>query len=180
MGNIRCAVCRQVCRDKDSLLLRTKAKVLELETAEKEKQKKSSKLVKQATSVEDCYDELTEIGIEGECNSAKVEGVVKCVIKIINEDKQAKCLIYSEHQIILELISGLLNANFIRFKYIKDTNMLKENVHEFKTEPFKVLLMPYSIGASGLNLTEANHVLLVEPTLSKAQEVQAIGVYILN
>ena len=84
-------------------------------------------------------------------------------------------MIYSEHLVILELISGLLNANFIRFKYIKDTTKLEEHVHEFKTEPINVLLMPYSIGASGLNLTEANHVLLVEPTLSKSQEVQAIG-----
>ncbi len=33
----------------------------------------------------------------------------------------------------------------------------------------KVLLLPVSRGANGLNLVEANHVLLVEPILNPAQ-----------
>ena len=35
--------------------------------------------------------------------------------------------------------------------------------------------MTYSFGANGLNLIEATHVLLVEPTLNRSQEIQAIG-----
>jgi len=38
-----------------------------------------------------------------------------------------------------------------------------------------VLLLPVHSGANGLNLIEATHVLLVEPILNPAQELQAIG-----
>lgn len=38
-----------------------------------------------------------------------------------------------------------------------------------------MLLLPITSGAHGLNLIEASHVLIVEPILNPAQELQAIG-----
>lgn len=38
-----------------------------------------------------------------------------------------------------------------------------------------ILLMPIQLGANGLNLTVANHVLFVDPVLSHGREAQAIA-----
>ena len=42
-------------------------------------------------------------------------------------------------------------------------------------EDVRVLLLPITSGAHGLNLVEASNVLLVEPILNPAQELQAVG-----
>jgi len=55
-------------------------------------------------------------------------------------------------------------------------NKSQNGVVEFRKDPqVQVLLLPIHSGANGLNLIEAKHVLLVEPILNKAQELQAIG-----
>lgn len=47
-------------------------------------------------------------------------------------------------------------------------------MHRFKTDPAcKVLLITYSVGGEGLNITEANHVILVEPWWTYAVPMQA-------
>lgn len=77
---------------------------------------------------------------------------------------------------MLDLIIDLLNANSITFSYVKDTNSFQKKIDMFKKDTaINVLLMPYSFGANGLNVIEATHVLLVEPTLNKSQEIQSIG-----
>ena len=166
-----------MCDHSESILVTTNTKLKELE-----EQKQNEKDSKQSTSTDfqDNSGELERIKIRGECNSAKVEGVVKCLTKILSEDKKAKCIIFSEHMIVLELIIKMLKENYISYQYvwdIDDTETCKKDVLEFKTGPSNVLLMPYSFGANGLNITEATHVFLVEPTLNRAQEAQAIGMY---
>lgn len=44
-----------------------------------------------------------------------------------------------------------------------------------KSKPIRVLLMLIQHGANGLNILEAQHVILVEPLLNPAAEAQAIS-----
>ena len=52
---------------------------------------------------------------------------------------------------------------------------LKKHLTSFRESDITVLLLPIHSGSNGLNLIEATHVLLVEPILNPAQELQAIG-----
>ncbi|MEQ2161661.1 hypothetical protein GOODEAATRI_011782, partial [Goodea atripinnis] len=61
-----------------------------------------------------------------------------------------------------------------QFLYL--TNLEKENLSSFKyDEKINILLLPLHTGSNGLNIIEATHVLLVEPILNPAHELQAIG-----
>ena len=83
---------------------------------------------------------------------------------------------FSEHFVILDLIISLLNTNSISYRCVRGVKSQKP-IDAFKLDDsVNVLLMLYNHGANGLNLTEATHVLLVEPTLDKSQEIQAIGI----
>lgn len=54
--------------------------------------------------------------------------------------------------------------------------VLQKNLASFKTNSqVTALLLPISSGANGLNIVEARHVILVEPILNPAAELQAIG-----
>merc|ERR1712130_915885 len=114
-------------------------------------------------------------------HSTKVEAVVKSLIKIRNEDGEAKSLVFSTWTDVLDILGAALDENNIPYASLHNSGAttqgnFKRNLQKFKNrEDVKVLLMPISRGANGLNLVEASHVLLMEPLLNPAQELQAIG-----
>lgn len=57
-----------------------------------------------------------------------------------------------------------------------NTNSRQETLSSFKTDPNKkILLINLRAGGCGLNLTEANHLILVEPYWNTSEEEQAIN-----
>ena len=53
---------------------------------------------------------------------------------------------------------------------------MQQNLKDFKSSSsINVALMQLSSGSKGLNIVEATHVLLVEPSLNIGSEQQAIG-----
>jgi E3 ubiquitin-protein ligase SHPRH len=108
--------------------------------------------------------------------STKVEEVVRCLLKITGEEPTAKSLIFSTWSDVLQLISNALLENKINHCFIKHSAKFAETIDTFKhNNDIKALLLPIHSGSKGLNLIEATHVILVEPTLNKANELQAVG-----
>ncbi|XP_026161290.1 E3 ubiquitin-protein ligase SHPRH isoform X2 [Mastacembelus armatus] len=125
------------------------------------------------TTQSSCQDQ--DIPVKGS-HSTKVEAVVRTLKKIQVTDPGAKCLVFSTWQSVLDIIAKALFDNNMEFSQINGIHKFQENLSSFKyEEKINILLLPLHTGSNGLNIIEATHVLLVEPILNPAHELQAIG-----
>ncbi|XP_029114603.1 E3 ubiquitin-protein ligase SHPRH isoform X2 [Scleropages formosus] len=116
-----------------------------------------------------------DIPVKGS-HSTKVEAVVRALKKIQMTDPSAKSLVFSTWQGVLDIIAQALFDNNMDFSQINGIHKFQENLSSFKyDEKINILLLPLHTGSNGLNIIEATHVLLVEPILNPAHELQAIG-----
>ncbi|XP_066452042.1 E3 ubiquitin-protein ligase SHPRH isoform X2 [Eleutherodactylus coqui] len=144
---IKCAICRQTTSHKEISYVFTS------EAANEEK----------------------DIPVKGS-HSTKVEAVVRTLMKIQSLDPSAKSLVFSTWQDVLDIIAKALQDNSMVFSQINGIQKFQENLSAFKYDPkINILLLPLHTGSNGLNIIEATHVLLVEPILNPAHELQAIG-----
>jgi len=109
--------------------------------------------------------------------SVKIEAIVRKVLQISKSDPEGKIIIFSTWQDVLSIISDALVENDVKFNYAVGSNKrFQASLAAFKSLPsIKVILLPLKLGAKGLNIIEATHVILVEPTLNPANELQAVG-----
>uniref|UniRef100_A0A4W3HRE5 SNF2 histone linker PHD RING helicase n=1 Tax=Callorhinchus milii TaxID=7868 RepID=A0A4W3HRE5_CALMI len=144
---IKCAVCRQTTTHKEI------SYVFTAETANKD----------------------DDIPIKGS-HSTKVEAVIRTLKKIQLRYPGAKALVFSTWQDVLEIIGKALFDNNLEFVQIDGLHKFQENLSAFKYDAkINILLLPLHTASNGLNIIEATHVLLVEPILNPAHELQAIG-----
>ena len=118
----------------------------------------------------------------------KVEAVVRRVMYLLDPDRpgghrDAKCLVFSEWEDALRVVAAALKANDVPTTHtLGGGRKLRDAIDAFKGvappptgEPSpRALLMPLRRGANGLNLTEAQHVILLEPVLDPGTEAQAM------
>ncbi|PIN24826.1 DEAD box-containing helicase-like transcription factor/DNA repair protein [Handroanthus impetiginosus] len=125
--------------------------------------------------------------------STKIEAVTRRILWINSTDPTAKILVFSSWNDVLDVLQHAFTANgisHIRMKggrksqlaisqfrgevnYSKESNKKPEKKTDAKSP--QVLLLLIQHGANGLNLLEAQHVILVEPLLNPAAEAQAVG-----
>jgi len=115
------------------------------------------------------------ISVKGS-HSTKVEAIVRTLLTIKLADGAAKCLVFSTWQDVLAVIAKALDENGIKYRHITGSRHFQTNLQTFKQDTVVgVLLLPLQTGSNGLNIIEATHVLLVEPALNPAHELQAVG-----
>ena len=91
-------------------------------------------------------------------------------------EEGGKALVFSQFTSMLKLLRDQLRADDIAHAYLDgSTTDRDQQVRRFQTEPdIPLFLISLKAGGYGLNLTAANHVLLVDPWWNPAVEAQAI------
>lgn len=105
--------------------------------------------------------------------SSKIETLME---QIENKSEQHKILVFSQFVSMLDLIRKELESRNIAFEYLTgQTKNRASKVEEFQNnEKVRVFLISLKAGGTGLNLTEADYVYLVDPWWNPAVENQAI------
>ncbi|KAJ3664999.1 hypothetical protein Zmor_000523 [Zophobas morio] len=108
--------------------------------------------------------------------STKVESIVKLIMELRSEDCDVKILVFSSWVSVLNYVKEALTNNDIPSELVS-SGSLEKQIEKFKDERQHItaLLLPINLGAKGLNLVEATHVILTEPLLNVGDELQAIG-----
>ena len=106
-------------------------------------------------------------------SSSKIETLVE---EIRNKAPGHKILVFSQFVSMLELIRERLQQEGIAFEYLSGTTRNRAaRVKRFQEdESIRVFLISLKAGGTGLNLTQADYVYLVDPWWNPAVENQAI------
>ncbi|CAH8448552.1 unnamed protein product [Schistosoma rodhaini] len=119
-----------------------------------------------------------DLNIVGD-HSTKVRAVIQRLKVIKREDPDAKAIVFSSWLSVLVTLAGALDQNGLAYTTLFHA---RDACCPGRLAGFQcfgsttwILLMPVQLGANGLNLTSANHVLFVDPVLSHAREAQAVA-----
>lgn len=120
----------------------------------------------------DAPELLKDESLQGE-GSAKMNVLME---QIENNAPGHKILVFSQFVSMLDLIRKELQSRNIEFEYLTgSTKNREEVVNNFQNNPdVRVFLISLKAGGTGLNLTEADYVYLVDPWWNPAVENQAI------
>ncbi len=116
---------------------------------------------------------LADENYEGE--SGKFNEVIRNIENLISENH--KVLIFSSFVKHLELFASYFEKNEIKYSLLTGQTKNREKVvSEFQTDnDIKVFLISIKAGGTGLNLTEADYVFILDPWWNPAVEKQAVN-----
>ncbi|XP_020226329.1 E3 ubiquitin-protein ligase SHPRH [Cajanus cajan] len=135
-------------------------------------------------SSEKCEASISVKGSYG----TKIEAVTRRILWVKANDHRAKVLVFSSWNDVLDVLEHAFAANNITYIRMKGGRKAHVAISQFRgkqngsrgcegstAKSIQVLLLLIQHGANGLNLLEAEHVVLVEPLLNPAAEAQAIS-----
>jgi SNF2 family DNA or RNA helicase len=120
-----------------------------------------------------CHPGLVDAKWNGE-PSAKLESLVPLLAELAAEGH--KTLVFSQFTSFLDLVEPLVTAAGLRYERLDgSTRNRGERVERFQSDPsIPLFLISLKAGGLGLNLTSADHVVLLDPWWNPAVEAQAI------
>lgn len=138
-----------------------------------------------ATILKDNF-EVIESGEDNYIDNINQWGTKMCyLISYLGEilkDKSNRIILFSQWDNLLKLVSKVLEEKNISYLFINGSvNVIHSKIKKFKTnEDIRLVLLSSDKSVSGLNLTEANHIILLDTInndkeTSKVIEEQAIG-----
>ncbi len=105
--------------------------------------------------------------------SAKLETLVEQLREVIGAGHNA--LVFSQFTSMLAIVERRLEREKIAYEYLDgQTTDRRERVAAFQSGSAPVFLLSLKAGGTGLNLTRADHVFLLDPWWNPAVEAQAI------
>lgn len=108
----------------------------------------------------------------GPSYGSKIDTLIRHILYLRKQDPGSKSVVFSQYRDFLDVLSKSLRNNSIVHSKFDD----KDGIAEFKTNPAsECFLLHAKAHAAGLNLTCANHVILCEPLINTAIELQAIA-----
>lgn len=106
-------------------------------------------------------------------DSSKLDELTRHLNEKVNNHK---VLVFSQFVGMLKIVQERLDSEGIKYEYLDgQTRNREEKVNNFQNDPeIRVFLISLKAGGTGLNLTEADYVYLIDPWWNPAVESQAI------
>lgn len=117
-------------------------------------------------------NQIRAIDVRGSSYGSKVDILIRHVLYLRTRDPGSKCIIFSQYRDFLDVLSRSLRDNSI----IHSKFDSKDGIIDFKSNPAnECFLLHAKAHAAGLNLVCASHVILCEPLINTAIELQAVA-----
>eukprot|EP00933_Yihiella_yeosuensis_P042464 TRINITY_DN37055_c0_g1_i1.p1 TRINITY_DN37055_c0_g1~~TRINITY_DN37055_c0_g1_i1.p1 ORF type:complete len:1176 (-),score=294.54 TRINITY_DN37055_c0_g1_i1:157-3684(-) len=121
---------------------------------------------------------MKKVGASNFQSSTKIEALIDEVSKMMQRDKTAKGIVFSQFGAMLEIIEFRMKSagiSCVVFRGGMTMQAREDALAAFNNDPsLKVILISLKAGGEGLNLQVANHVFLMDPWWNPACELQAI------
>ncbi|KAG0001942.1 hypothetical protein BGZ79_003903 [Entomortierella chlamydospora] len=106
---------------------------------------------------------------------SKIDSITRHISYLVREDPEAKCLVFSQWNNLLQLLSESLTKNRIGFVKLTGASV-KTAVRQFKENQDKHVFMLHAKSQSaGLTLLSATHIFICEPLVNPVLQAQAVS-----
>lgn len=114
---------------------------------------------------------------EGYEKSAKIEQCLSLIKKINEDNPEEKIIVFSQFTTLFDVMKYALdreNVEFLRYDGSMTLDQKNDTIKRFYQEDIKVLLISLKAGNTGLTLTCASHVIMMDPFWNPYVEEQAM------